>query len=197
MSFELIEHEDWKYQARTAVNAKADVTLAFAIDFTTAGEKLTAKLAGKKILQIPLGESDDIWVDKIVNHLINCNARSINIAGNGIYTLTEKYKKDEEYLQRRLNNYLEKVLILVFEKYPHIEKIVSGGQTGVDLAGAVAGVNLGKEVVVTMPKGYRMRGGNNKDFSQSREKALEKFKMYFNNDLDMNDDSIAPKLKRR
>ena len=53
--FTLLEDSNWSYVPRTHTNAAADATLAYAADFTTRGEILTAKAAGSKILQVAVG----------------------------------------------------------------------------------------------------------------------------------------------
>ena len=45
---ELLEHTSSSYGPRTWHNAAQGVTLAVAVDFSTAGEKLTTKASAKK-----------------------------------------------------------------------------------------------------------------------------------------------------
>ena len=142
------------YVNRTKYNADiADLTIAFAREFNTAGEKLTKMLAGNKYMKISL--YDNIKYISIVNDIIKeitkRNVKTLNIAGNGIYTLN-RYGITQE----SINNLVYIVLYAVNEKYT-ISKIYTGGQTGVDLAGAIAGYKLGIDVEVTMPAGYKQR----------------------------------------
>jgi hypothetical protein len=146
--------ESSSYVDRTKYNADStDLTIAFARDFTTAGEKLTKKLAGSKYLKIPLSDNMKYItvVDLITSEIKKRDVKTINIAGNGIYTLS-KYG----YTQEKINYDIYIILRVVFEIYPYL-KVYTGGQTGVDLAGAVAGYRYGQEVEVTMPAGYKQR----------------------------------------
>lgn len=160
------EHSSDKYPPRTYYNAtSSDVTLALAVDLTTAGERLTHKAAGEKYIGFQL--VDDLSVldvsRALYKKLNQVNAKSLNIAGNGIYTLS-KYNCDQEFI----NQFVYWILKQVHEHYP-LKKIYTGGQTGVDIAGAVAGHALGIETEVTLPKGYIQRFENNKDVVQTKE----------------------------
>ena len=95
MQFILEEDRDSGYSARTAVNAKeADITFAIATNFESAGEKLTKSMANKYgKLYIPISPFGDVVekankiVDKINQTFERQHYVSLNIAGNGIYTL--------------------------------------------------------------------------------------------------------------
>lgn len=52
-------------------------------------------------------------------------------------------------------------------KNSSITKIISGGQTGVDYAGLVAGYSLGYAVCGTFPKGFRQRNEEGIDYTQT------------------------------
>jgi hypothetical protein len=55
MALTLLEHSSSGYVGRTFANAtSADLTLAFACDFTTAGEKLTARSAASRLVRLRL-----------------------------------------------------------------------------------------------------------------------------------------------
>lgn len=158
------EHSSSKYTPRTYYNAKsAEITLAFAVDFNTAGERLTKKASYSNYLDLPL---DEPWTDnarKVWRVLHNNDYSVINIAGNGIYTLSKYGMKQFE-----VDNYVFNVLNQVND-YHQITKIYTGGQTGVDLAGVKAGYQLGIDTEVTLPKGYIMRFEDGKDVSCSKE----------------------------
>lgn len=160
------EHKSDKYSPRTYFNAKsADVTVAFAVDLTTYGEILTYKAAGDNYIGFHLVE-DSSPLDiarKLYAFMKKKNAKTLNVAGNGIYTLS-KFGCSQEHINAFVCDVLEKV-----NSYWPIEKIYTGGQTGVDLAGAVVGVYLGIETLVTLPGGYKQRFENGKDISQTRE----------------------------
>jgi len=158
------EHSSPKYTPRTYYNAKsAEITLAFAMDFTTAGERLTKKASYPNYLDLPL---DEPWIDnakKVWRVLHKNNYSVVNVAGNGIYTLSKHGMRQSD-----IDTYVLNVIKQVHEYHP-ITKIYTGGQTGVDLAGAKAGYHLGIDTEVTLPKGYIMRFEDGKDVSCSKE----------------------------
>lgn len=153
------------YRERTKHNAdSADVTIAFAADYRTAGERLTATVAGSKYVRFEGSITD--FVKAIVTKLRDVNGSTLNVAGNGIYTWTKHGKT-----QAQVNKAMHDVLRLV-NKYAPLTKIVTGGQTGSDIAGAIAAKALGIPVEVTMPQGFLQRGADGTDFRQSREDVL-------------------------
>ncbi len=160
------EHKSVKYTPRTYFNASSgDVTLAMAVDLNTAGEILTHKAAGEKYIGFLLDnniQAIDIARD-LYRFMKKRNAKTLNIAGNGIYTLS-KYGCDQAYI----NEFVVEVIELVNKNLP-IEKIYTGGQTGVDLAGAVAANYLGIEALITLPNGYMQRFEDKKDITQTKE----------------------------
>lgn len=168
---------DSSYPRRTYRNAReTDATVAFAVDFTTGGEVLTRKAAGGK-KYIAFNLSTDKWeaARKLTQHLQKLGAKSLNIAGNGIYTLKATYpKRTSEELQRRLDWYVYDVLRLVHEQYP-LREIRSGGQTGADEAGAKAGIALGIPTKVLMPKDYLTRTATQYARKMSELDAIARF----------------------
>ncbi len=61
MALTLLEHSSSGYVGRTFANAtSADLTLAFACDFTTAGEKLTARSAASRLVRLRLSGGVEI-----------------------------------------------------------------------------------------------------------------------------------------
>ena len=156
------------YPSRTKKNAKADATIAFALDFNTRGEKLTKDLVvsqGKQYIPITLFDDlqvNDEMIDSVVSMLNAVNAKSLNIAGNGIYTLKSKFT------QQQIDDYVYEVLRRVVN-HPAlnnpIESIRSGGQSGVDEAGAKAGVLLGIKTGILAPMGWKYRNINGVDIS--------------------------------
>ena len=111
MALTLLEHSSSGYVGRTFANAtSADLTLAFACDFTTAGEKLTARSAASRLVRLRLQEDADpaesaacVLRAKGVRPL-----QSVNIAGNGLYTLVQY-----GWTQARINQWVYDVLKLV------------------------------------------------------------------------------------
>lgn len=145
------------YKERTEYNAKnSHITIAFASDFTSPGEKLTKQLAGNKYFPVFLNISNGVIVNdpreaaenflKKLRFLYKDNPGVIdeefviNIAGNTLAHLGIK--------QETLNNYVTAVLrnILNLRKKDNTPlfksiKIISGGQTGADEAGIIAAQN--------------------------------------------------------
>lgn len=153
------ECEKAGYPARTEVNiVNSDVTIAVAKDFGSTGEILTKKLCTKyKKLYIPVPLIATIDYNDISNKL-NALGKSlnINIAGNGIYSLT--------ITQDVLTNWMMVFLMNISLKLNHkILSIRSGGQTGVDEAGVIAADNMDIPAFVLAPKGYMYRDINHKD----------------------------------
>ncbi len=164
------EHKSAKYPPRTYYNAtSAGVTLAMAVNLHTAGELLTKKAAGERYIGFQLNdEIDDIVIARqLYKKLKTDNVHTLNVAGNGIYTLSE-HGCGQDFI----NYFTYKVISKVHEHWP-IEKIYTGGQTGVDLAGAVTGYLLGIPTEVTLPNGFIQRFEDNKDVNGSREKVFE------------------------
>ena len=159
------------YRQRTINNAKADATIAIAVDFNSAGEKLTKSSVlnqGKKYIPIDANTLTVTKerVDKIVEQLNSVNAKTLNIAGNGIYTMKGKYT------QQQVDNFTYDLLNQVINSpnlKTKIESIRSGGQTGFDEAGAKAGIRLGLPTIVLAPKGWTFRNINGQDISDEQQ----------------------------
>lgn len=176
MSLIVREHKSAYYGPRTYQNAsESDVTIALAVDYSTAGERLTHKAAGDKYLKLPFNALDDIQLARLLYKRlasIGKDAPIVNVAGNGIYTLS-KHGITQEYINQCVYNILSKVN----EHWP-LGKIISGGQTGVDLAGGVAGEALGIDVAMTLPKGFIMRHEDKVDVEHTEEQVVGMVEMY-------------------
>ena len=173
--FTLLEDSNWSYAPRTYANARADATLAYAADFTTRGEVLTAKAAGAKILQVAVGTPAGMAAERLLAHLRVLDAKSLNIAGNGIYSLSERFPHiPPDELQMKLDCYVLRVLTLVHATHP-LQTVRSGGQTGVDQSGIRAGLALGIPTIALLPKGFRMRTAEGKDITTTFEVAWNRF----------------------
>lgn len=158
------EHRSSSYGPRTWENAsRGDVTVAFAVDFQTAGEKLTHKASGEKYIGLPI--STELMTSE---HAVQCarklfafarsrKCRCLNVAGNGIYTLSQ-----HGMTQRDVNQFVASVVKKVHEHWP-LSLVVSGGQTGVDVAGGVAALVAGIPAELTLPKGFVQRGTDKVD----------------------------------
>ena len=161
------EDSSMGYAKRTERNASADATIAIAIDFDSAGERSTKKTTNlQKKEYIPIDANNmDVTpdrVEKIVDLLNKTNAKTLNIAGNGIYIMKVKYTQQE------IDEFTYDLLKAVIE-HPNlknkIKSIRTGGQTGFDEAGAKAGQRLGISTKVLAPKGWKFRPENGKDIS--------------------------------
>lgn len=178
------ESEDSNYGSRTFINASADVTLAFAIDFTSAGEKLTKQaVKDQRKIYIPISKLyytgwaaiEDLAFDDVCKYKDDFTSKEIiiNVAGNGIYTFkgtTLNQIDIDEYIFKYLN---------AFERYlKHFKiKIIlirSGGQTGADEAGLKAAVKLNIPALCLAPKGWKFRNQFGQDISDER-KFKERF----------------------
>ena len=145
----------------------ADITIALAVDYTTAGEKLTHKASGEKYLKLDVFDTNCLDCSRLLwKRLQKVDSSVINVAGNGIYTLTK-----HGYNQKLVNHMVHTILELVHKHHP-ISKIISGGQTGVDIAGGWAAVKLGIPCRLTLPKGFLQRHEDGKDVCHAREEIL-------------------------
>jgi len=97
---------------------------------------------------------------------------TLNIAGNGIYTMKGKYT------QQQVDDFTYKLLNKILNS-PNlknkIESIRTGGQTGFDEAGAKAGIKLGIPTIINAPKGWMFRNEKGQDIS-SEKSFKERFK---------------------
>lgn len=159
----LLEHASSSYSPRTYENASTancDLTIAFATDFKTAGERCTMTAAGRNYLAIPLEWDTPRMIAHISKAMFEKKAFRLNIAGNGIYSLLE-----HDLDQNAVNEKLYEVFKGVLGRGWRIDIIRSGGQTGIDMAGLIAGHALGIPVIGLFPKGYRQRNADREDFN--------------------------------
>ncbi len=154
---EIKETTSSQYGPRTTINARsAGVTIAVAIDYTSSGELLTASAANNKYIAIPYDGMDiPTAAEAIIKKLVQQDSTTLNVAGNSIFTFNSHNPKNP-ITQKEINQYIFSVIKLVHETIP-LTKIVSGGQTGADIAGAIAAAALGIPAVITFPKGFRQR----------------------------------------
>lgn len=171
------EHSSNKYAPRTYANGKiADVTVAIATDLTTPGEITTKKASGSKYVGfLYTKESSPIdFGEKLGFFLKGKSAKTLNVAGNGIYTLAKFGVTQDE-----INEFVTK-MIFVANKINKIEKIYTGGQTGVDIAGAVAAFNLNIPADILMPKGFIQRDSKKIDWKRSKDDIIKQIKQSIN-----------------
>lgn len=151
-------HLSASYAPRTCTNAQAaGITAAFAVDFDTAGERLTRKAAQERYIAIPLGGDPVEAARALYRALRQHDAHTLNIAGNGIYTLSQA-----GWSQSAVNAWMYAVLAKVAAHWP-LTLVRSGGQTGVDIAGVSAAHALGIDALALLPKGYLQRGADKVD----------------------------------
>lgn len=157
----LKEHSSTSYAPRTYHNAAQGVTLAIAVDFNTAGEKLTTKAAQKNgIVHCDATNFATDWIRasrELYKMLKDSDCRVVNVAGNGIYT----YAK-HGFTQQGVNHMVHVILNQVHQHWK-LEHVVSGGQTGSDLAGLIAAAHLDIDCTGMWPRGYKMRFSNGID----------------------------------
>lgn len=157
------------YSERTRLNAAADVTIAFAKYFDSAGEKLTKKcVLEQKKLYLPV-EFDAITNIKIFEETTDRIAIAINnlpkkyielnIAGNSIHTLKNVITQHaiDSFVSRFLSEIIWKLKLLDSENPKIFTLIRSGGQTGFDEAGIKAAKKLGYRTKVLSPKNWVFR----------------------------------------
>jgi endonuclease YncB( thermonuclease family)/pyruvate/2-oxoglutarate dehydrogenase complex dihydrolipoamide acyltransferase (E2) component len=155
------------YGSRTDRNAAAaPVTMVYAVDYETPGERRTrsAVAKAKNKLVVDNGENPRQFAQRIVAGLQATDATSLNVAGNAVTRFIEAGKS-----QRDVNKYIFEVLKVVKELYPKLQTIVSGGQTGADIAGAVAAYALGLDSDVFMPSGLIQR---QYDYKKKKESTV-------------------------
>lgn len=175
------------YPVRTRENAEwSDITIALAENFSTAGEKLTQRVAGTKYVSHSLSNSNDpqTIADSIYDQIVakgKVKDLKLNIAGNGIYSLTQS----QEYY----NNLLTEVLSILQSKGVTISAVRSGGQTGIDEAGIIAAQRLNIPSIVHTTSDFKFRGKDNKDVSDEA-----RFKSRFSQQSaeEMLDDALLP-----
>lgn len=153
------------YSGRTYENAQApdiDFTVAFATNFQTAGEKCTARAAGKSLIRVDLftdavGETltgADDAAGKIYAALPDEYRKGkpvgFNIAGNGISTL-------KGIAQEKLDTFLSITFKVLRNSGIDIKNLRSGGQTGVDQAAVAVARTLGIPVHIHAPRDWKWR----------------------------------------
>jgi hypothetical protein len=159
-----VECKSAGYPARTAINVEeTDGTLILAVDSSTPGEKLTTKLCvenQKPFLVVDIEVTPDLEFKLTRGKMVRAWASrllSLNIAGNCITRFPPGVT------QAHLNK-------LVYDLVADLSlvRIQTGGQTGIDEAGAMAGLKLGISTKVVAPKGWMFRGRDGKDVSSEK-----------------------------
>lgn len=177
------------YPSRTKENADwSDITIALAQDFNTAGERLTKKVAGSKYVSSILSDDSNSAseiAEKLYNQIKNkgkINNLKINIAGNGIYSMSQN--------QSYYNDLLTQVLGDLQDRGVTISEIRSGGQTGIDEAGIIAAQRLGIPNEVHSTANFMFRDKSGKDISDEQA-----FKNRFNSRGDKSEEDHSDKTR--
>lgn len=164
----LVEDTSWSYAPRTWHNAKsADLTIAVALDYTTHGEALTKKAAGDRFLALPFNTPVEENARVLTDYVHERQVKVLNVAGNGIHTFTKAGVWEQTVFL-----YIYLLLRTAHAEVP-FSKIISGGQTGADIAGIIAARKLGIDFEATFPKGYRQRNANGQDSAHTFEEIVQ------------------------
>jgi hypothetical protein len=163
------------YLNRTAKNASADATLDFGLN--QEGESWTKNAVIKNNKKyIGINTNNLIVTNEVINEIVkqlnSINAKSLNIAGMGIYNM-------KDVTQEQIDNYVYQLLSAVTNSpklKTKIENIRTGGQTGFDEAGAKAGEKLEIRTLVLAPKGFTFRNKDGKDIS-NKQQFINRFKI--------------------
>lgn len=159
------------------------------LNIPSAGEKLTYDSViqqNKKYIPVNAGNINitDDRVKKIVDSLNTLHKSdlfnektniTLNIAGNGIYTMKGKYT------QQQVDDFTYNLLKAVIE-HPDLKvniiSIRTGGQTGFDEAGAKAGVKLNIPTKIYAPGNWSFRNINGEDI-KNEQQFKNRFVGYF------------------
>lgn len=168
------EHKSEKYTPRTYANARrADVTVAIAVDFTTAGEKCTKTAAKKNYVSYDFESDPKVCGELFAKHCEKFGVRIINVAGNGIYTFSQ-----HGYTQHQVNLWMLDFIEALIAQHPHITLFISGGQTGIDFSIGVVSELLGLHCDMLFPKGFIQRHINKRDRQMDTMELEEDLERY-------------------
>jgi len=157
---QFLEHSSPKYPPRTYENASADLTIAFAFDFNTPGERLTydaVKTQGKQYIQVYPDDINALKIKTTASLISDKKISTINIAGNSLLTI-KKHSKKYDHTQFTIDALVYEFLKMVINNPifdANITLIRSGGQSGFDEAGIKAAVRLGIPALCLCPKGWK------------------------------------------
>ena len=180
MSIDFIEHTGG-YASRTKANALwSDITIAFAVDFSTSGESTTTKYAGEKLVNIPIPQnlgmlSQDEYDDfvsvasqRLLSHISVLSSDTplkVNNAGNRL-AIFHSHGISQGTLDKLVYEVIKAVVAGKCDKFI----IRSGGQSGADEAGIKAAMRLGLSCSVLAPKGWK--------FSEETGKEIENEELF-------------------
>lgn len=155
----VMEASSPKYHDRTVANARwADLTIAFAVDFNTAGERLTRTAAGDRYLAVDVptdrskltnSDANELTASLIAHNAASLHSFNLNIAGNGLETLRKNGLSQED-----IDSFVAQVIGLAITKGMDVREIRSGGQSGADESGTKAAIMYGIEASQVVPRGF-------------------------------------------
>lgn len=167
----LDQSDTYSYIPRTITNAESsDVTLAFCDkNFKdTSGEKLTKKHS-KVFFMVEVPSHVNFASGAVLDAFRGIPAPTLNIAGNSI----GRFPK--HMTQNNINAFVYDVIRRINSKHK-IGLIRSGGQTGADWAGIIAGVALEIDVIATFPKHFRQRDYSGSDFTSTEQQISDRIR---------------------
>ena len=149
-----------KFHDRTVENARwADFTVAFAVDFTSPGERLTATAAGNEYLPFDLPHDgaglEDYALRRrmaiILSHRLESMTEPVrlNVAGSTAADLAR-----HGISQEQADSFVTDVLGRALDEGLVIGELRSGGQSGIDEAGTKAALALGIPASQVVPRGF-------------------------------------------
>ena len=149
-----------KFHDRTVENARwADFTVAFAVDFTSPGERLTATAEGNEYLPFDLphdgaGLEDDALRRRmaiILSRRLESMTEPVrlNVAGSTASDLAR-----HGISQEQADSFVTDVLGRALDEGLVIGELRSGGQSGIDEAGTKAALALGIPASQVVPRGF-------------------------------------------
>lgn len=149
-----------KFHDRTVENARwADFTVAFAVDFTSPGERLTATAAGNEYLPFDLphdgaGLEDDALRRRMATILARrlesrADPVRLNVAGSTAADLSR-----HGISQEQADAFVTDVLGRAVDEGLRIQELRTGGQSGIDEAGTKAALALGIPASQVVPRGF-------------------------------------------
>ena len=132
---EIASHD---YVVRARMNAQAgDVTIALSMDFGTRREKIIRECAGRSYICARLMSDSLKTARSLLRKLRTDKAKTLNVTGDTLATLA-----NHNLTQEQANEYVYRILSSVHQVHP-IQRILSSGSTGVDLAATLSGMVTG------------------------------------------------------
>lgn len=175
--------ESYSYITRTKYNIDAsDITAAFFVDDSTTGERQTKRLSkddyvGIDVCRLSTDGAAKLIYKKLLSLKLNRDI-VLNIAGNGLHSIAQypEYNITQTWCNEFV--YLTLRQLIEMTSCDLIKEIVSGGQTGFDLAGLVAAKKLGIDYTATFPAGFKQRNRSGIDVYSSAGMIAAKLDEY-------------------